>query len=342
MLKLYIGNKNYSSWSMRPWVLLKQAGIPFDEVMVRFDSFNAGSQFKNTLTGITPVGKVPVLVDGDLTVWDTLAIAEYVAERFPDRGLWPAGRAARAIARSACAEMQSGFVALRSAHPMDMKKRVQAEASPAVLADLARLEAFPVSMDGELERQKADAAKGVFAPDYILDRTMKMQAALRDQRAAQTVLPLEKLGKGGLYLVTGDTGAGKTTLFDAITYALYDRSSGGVREGSMLRSKYADPTTPTFVELEFEVRGQRYTVRRNPEYPRPKARGEGFTTEKADATLTFADGRPPVTRAKEVSHETLPLSLFSFPVLRACPGRSPPIGGRNHDRRGQGGGYPAH
>ena len=119
--------------------------------------------------------------------------------------------------------------------------------------------------------------------------------------AAPTTLPLEKLGKGGLYLVTGDTGAGKTTLFDAITYALYDHSSGDVRDGSMLRSKYADPSTPTFVELEFEVNGKRYTVRRNPEYLRPKARGEGFTTEKADATLTYGDGRPPVTRAREVT-----------------------------------------
>ena len=89
MLKLYIGNKNYSSWSMRPWVLLKQAGIEFDEIMVRFDSFSAGSQFKNALTGVTPVGKVPVLVDGDLVVWDTLAIAEYVAERFPELHLGP-------------------------------------------------------------------------------------------------------------------------------------------------------------------------------------------------------------------------------------------------------------
>ena len=119
--------------------------------------------------------------------------------------------------------------------------------------------------------------------------------------AAETTLELEKLGKGGLYLVTGDTGAGKTTLFDAITYALYDHSSGDVRDGAMLRSKYADPKTPTFVELEFEVSGRRYTVRRNPEYLRPKTRGEGTTTEKADATLTYADGRPPVTRARDVT-----------------------------------------
>ena len=132
-------------------------------------------------------------------------------------------------------------------------------------------------------------------------RPLKLTLSAFGPYAAETTLPLEQLGRGGLYLVTGDTGAGKTTLFDAITYALYDHSSGGVREGAMLRSKYADPKTPTFVELEFEVNGQRYTARRNPEYLRPKARGEGFTTEKADATLTYADGRPPVTKAKEVT-----------------------------------------
>ena len=132
-------------------------------------------------------------------------------------------------------------------------------------------------------------------------RPLKLTLSAFGPYAAETTLPLEQLGRGGLYLVTGDTGAGKTTLFDAITYALYDHSSGGVREGAMLRSKYADPKTPTFVELEFEVNGQRYTVRRNPEYLRPKARGEGFTTEKADAALTYADGRPPVTKAKEVT-----------------------------------------
>ncbi len=120
----------------------------------------------------------------------------------------------------------------------------------------------------------------------------------RDKMAAADVSLTLTPGVWGLL---GANGAGKTTLFDAITYALYDHSSGGVRDGAMLRSKYADPGTPTFVELEFEVRGQRCTVRRNPEYLRPKARGEGFTTEKADACLTYADGRPPVTRAKDVT-----------------------------------------
>jgi glutathione S-transferase len=120
-MKLYIGNKNYSSWSMRPWVMLKNAGIGFDEIKVRFDSFEAGSAFRGTMEKISPVGKVPVLVDGDLTVWDTLAIAEYAAERFPEKQLWPSDTHQRARARSICAEMHSGFGALRSACMMNIE-----------------------------------------------------------------------------------------------------------------------------------------------------------------------------------------------------------------------------
>ncbi len=119
-MKLYIANKNYSSWSMRPWVMLKQAGIDFEEVMVRFDGFDAQSKFKQTLKDINPVGKVPVLVDGDLAVWDTLSIAEYAAEKFPNKQLWPSKVADRARARSICAEMHSGFAGIRSACPMNI------------------------------------------------------------------------------------------------------------------------------------------------------------------------------------------------------------------------------
>lgn len=121
MLKLYIGNKNYSSWSMRPWVLLRQAGIAFEEVRVRFDSFEANSEFKRAIGAVNPTGKVPVLVHGDLVVWDTLAIAEYVAETHPDKKLWPTAPKARARARSICAEMHSGFTALRSNCPMNIE-----------------------------------------------------------------------------------------------------------------------------------------------------------------------------------------------------------------------------
>lgn len=126
MLKLYIGNKNYSSWSMRPWVLLRQAGISFEEVLIRFDSFAANSRFKQALTGLSPTGKVPVLVDedaagGPLLIWDTMAIAEYVAERFPEQQLWPTDVAKRARARSVCAEMHAGFTGLRGNCPMNIE-----------------------------------------------------------------------------------------------------------------------------------------------------------------------------------------------------------------------------
>ncbi len=152
-LTLLVGNKNYSSWSMRPWVLLKQAGIEFTEHMVRFDSFAPDSHFKHTLANHNPVGKVPVLLDNThlsasgqpLAVWDTLAIAEYVAERFPDAHLWPTDVAARARARSVCAEMHSGFGALRSHFPMNIEAslphvgQLVLRDQASVRADLARL-----------------------------------------------------------------------------------------------------------------------------------------------------------------------------------------------------------
>lgn len=121
MPQLYIGNKNYSSWSLRPWLLMRQCGIAFDEVQVRFDSFAPDSKFKQALAGTSPTGKVPVLVDGTLVVWDTLAIVETLAEQHPDKGVWPRDATARAQARSVCAEMHSGFGALRSACPMNIE-----------------------------------------------------------------------------------------------------------------------------------------------------------------------------------------------------------------------------
>lgn len=120
-MQLCIGNKNYSSWSMRPWVLLRQAEIPFAEVMLRFDAFTPDSKFKSEVARCSPAGRVPVLVDDGLAVWDTLAIAEYLAEKYPDRLLWPADRRARARARSICAEMHAGFGALRDHFPMNIE-----------------------------------------------------------------------------------------------------------------------------------------------------------------------------------------------------------------------------
>jgi glutathione S-transferase len=118
-MKLLIGNKNYSSWSLRPWILLRHAGIPFEEELIDFNA----ADFKARVTRHSPAGKVPVLVDGDLVVWDSLAIAEYVAEKFPEKALWPHGREARAVARSVCAEMHSGFQQMRSRLTMNCQVR---------------------------------------------------------------------------------------------------------------------------------------------------------------------------------------------------------------------------
>ena len=170
MLKLYVGNKNYSSWSMRPWVLLTQVGIPFEEVMVRFDSFEAGSRFKQTMGAVSPTGKVPALVDGALNIWDTLAIAEYVAEyaaeQYPDKHLWPQDKAARALARSICAEMHSGFTGLRGHCPMNIEASLPEVGQlvwrdkPAVRADVARLLAL---WSGLLEKHGGPMLFGEFS-----------------------------------------------------------------------------------------------------------------------------------------------------------------------------------
>lgn len=155
MLKLVIGNKNYSSWSMRVWVLMRQSGIDFEEVMLRFDGFSPDSQFKTRIAEVSPAGQVPVLIDADLAIWDTLAIAEYLAEKFPERQLWPSLVAARARARSVCAEMHGGFSALRSACPMNIEARLPEVGAlamrdkPAVRTDLNRI----VTMWSELLRQ---------------------------------------------------------------------------------------------------------------------------------------------------------------------------------------------
>ena len=125
-MKLYIGNKNYSSWSMRSWVLLKAFGIPFEEVKLRFD-FSPGSDFYQALAAINPAAKVPVWVEPDgFAVWDTLAIAEYMADSHPQLAIWPRDVRQRARARSLCAEMHAGFGSLRSLCPMNIEANLHA------------------------------------------------------------------------------------------------------------------------------------------------------------------------------------------------------------------------
>lgn len=135
-LTLHIANKNYSSWSFRPWIAMKAAGIDFDEVLIPFDDDASNPLFHE----ISPTGRVPVLHHGDVRVWESLAIIEYVAELFPEAGLWPQARADRAVARAISMEMLSGFRALRSACPMNMRRpKRRIDVSDAVLADVARI-----------------------------------------------------------------------------------------------------------------------------------------------------------------------------------------------------------
>ena len=121
-MQLLIGNKNYSSWSMRPWVLMRQLGIHFEEVMLRFD-FSEHSAFRREVARFSPAGRVPVLLDDDFSVWDTLAIIEYLHDKFPGRGIWPEDIRDRARARSLAAEMHAGFAALRNHCPMNIELR---------------------------------------------------------------------------------------------------------------------------------------------------------------------------------------------------------------------------
>ena len=138
-LKLAIGNKNYSSWSMRPWLALRANDIPFDETVIPLYTDNPAD--KARILSFSRAGKVPVLVDGDITVWDSLSIIEYIAERYPDKKLWPDDVAARAHARSVCAEMHSGFVALRSECGMNLHRPVRPVALSAdALANIARVQ----------------------------------------------------------------------------------------------------------------------------------------------------------------------------------------------------------
>jgi glutathione S-transferase len=136
-LVLVIGNKAYSSWSLRPWLLMKHAGIAFGEIRVSL--YQEGA--KQKLLQYSAAGKVPVLKHGELTIWDSLAICEYLAEKHPEKQLWPAHPAARAHARSVSAEMHSGFTNLRNQMPMNVRREMPGRArTPEVVAEVARIE----------------------------------------------------------------------------------------------------------------------------------------------------------------------------------------------------------
>ena len=138
-LTLLIGNKNYSSWSLRPWIAMKVAGIPFSETLVPLDT----AEFKSRVGAVSGSGKVPVLIDGDVHVWESLAILEYLAEKFPAAVLWPADAAARAHARAIAAEMHAGFLPLRRHCPMNFWRPVsKRDLTPEAAVDVRRIDAI--------------------------------------------------------------------------------------------------------------------------------------------------------------------------------------------------------
>lgn len=182
-MQLVIGNKNYSSWSLRPWIAMKVLGIAFDEV--RIPLYQPGS--KERILGYSRAGKVPILKDGDTVVWDSLAILEYLAEKHPQ--LWPGDRAQRAKARSISAEMHSGFAKLREHMSMNTRKRYPGKGrTPEVLADIARIDAIWSEAKGPFLFGTFTAADAMYAPVVLRFRTYAVEP--RNEKYMQAVLEL--------------------------------------------------------------------------------------------------------------------------------------------------------
>ena len=191
--RLVIGNRNYSSWSLRPWLLLKQAGIPFSEVSISLYTPESKAQ----RLAYSPAGKVPVLVDGDVTVWDSLAIFEYLAERHPGLKLWPQAVAERALARSICAEMHSGFMELRTHMPMNCNKRFPGKGhTTEVLQDVARIVGIwqdcraMHAASGHFLFGHFTIADAMYAPVVLRFRTYAVDLPAESQAYADAILAL--------------------------------------------------------------------------------------------------------------------------------------------------------
>jgi len=193
-LKLVIGNKNYSSWSMRPWLALRANNIPFEEVFI---SLYTGEADKQRILSFSRSGKVPILVDGDVAVWDSLAIVEYVAERFPEKRLWPEHPAHRAHARAISAEMHSGFAALRNECGMNLHRPVRAiELSDDARANVARIQEIwaecraRYGQSGPFLFGSFCAADAMFAPVVHRFRTFAIAVSKDTQAYMDTMMAL--------------------------------------------------------------------------------------------------------------------------------------------------------
>jgi glutathione S-transferase len=193
-LRLVIGNKNYSSWSMRPWLAMRASNIAFEEVFI---PLYTGNTDKQRILGFTRSGKVPALIDGDVTVWDSLAIVEYVAERFPQARLWPEDRARRAHARSISSEMHSGFLPLRHQCGMNLHRPVGAIALSAdAKADIARIEQIWLECrerygkSGPFLFGAFSGADAMFAPVVHRFRTYAIEVAAEAKAYMDTMMVL--------------------------------------------------------------------------------------------------------------------------------------------------------
>jgi glutathione S-transferase len=192
-LKLYVGNKNYSSWSLRPWIGMKAAGIAFDEEVISLTA----PDFKPRLSKLSGTGKVPVLVDDDVRVWESLAILEYVAEKFPAAGLWPSDPAARAHARTIATEMHGGFLPLRRLCPMNMWRPVKKlELTAEVTANVKRIEDIWTNCrtrfgkGGPFLFGKFGAADAMYAPVVSRFHTYAIEVGAEARAYMQAVMAL--------------------------------------------------------------------------------------------------------------------------------------------------------
>jgi glutathione S-transferase len=198
-MQLYIGNKNYSSWSLRPWLLMKHAGIAFEEKKVRL-GWEDDSPFKKTMLALAPSGRVPLLIDDGFPIWDSLAIAETLAERLPEKSLWPRDAKARARARSLCAEMHSGFGELRSAFGMNLEARLPEigerilREKPGAARDLKRIDAMwreaLEDSGGPFLFGAFSIADAFFAPVCTRVRTYGLPLAPRSAEYVRQILAL--------------------------------------------------------------------------------------------------------------------------------------------------------
>jgi glutathione S-transferase len=204
-LKLVIGNKNYSSWSMRPWLALRGSGISFEEIFI---PLYTGQADKDRILGFARSGKVPILIDGDVTVWDSLAIIEYVAERFPQAKLWPQDRSERAHARSISAEMHSGFLALRNECGMNLHRPVGAIAlSEDARANIERVQEIWTDCRERYGKRGPflfgafGAADAMFAPVVHRFRTYAIAVSLEVKNYMETMIdfsPFKEWSEAGL------------------------------------------------------------------------------------------------------------------------------------------------